>query len=71
MSQVKCKHCGEFLFDHAGCYQRALDFANLISFVKEVSDNFCFNQTDDEGLKKLVEFEQKADELLSQLGILR
>lgn len=47
---------------------KSAEYEKLLAFVKEVNDNFCFNQTDDEGLRKLVEFEQKAEKLLEEIG---
>jgi hypothetical protein len=44
------------------------NYEKLLSFVKEVSNNFCFNQSDDEALRMLVYFEEKAYNLLTELG---
>lgn len=46
-----------------------LALIQAIEFIKEVSNNFCFNQSDDDGLKKLVEFEAKAAALLKKFGV--
>jgi hypothetical protein len=40
----------------------------LLAFVKDVANNFCFNQSDDEAMRKWVEFENKALDLLDSVG---
>ena len=67
MSEVTCKTCGQFLYDHAGCYKRAQDFKETLDFVKEVADSFVLDETDEEALKKLVYFETKAEEILNKM----
>lgn len=44
------------------------NYAKCVLFIRMVAENFCFNQSDEEGLKKLVEFEEKASKLLERIG---
>ncbi len=60
--------CYECFGDGSMCLSEHGKYIKLLTFVKKVSNNFCFNQTDDEGLESLVNFEKEADELLKKIG---
>jgi len=50
-------------------YETLLSRYNLLlAFVKEVANNFCFHQSEDEAMKKWVEFENKALDILDNVG---
>ena len=35
-SIIKCEHCQKELYDHAGCYRQALNYEQLLEFVKSL-----------------------------------
>jgi hypothetical protein len=43
-------------------------YNKLLAFVKKVNNGYCFSDTDDQALQKLVDYEMDAEELLKELG---
>lgn len=69
MSKYKCES-HKLDFCCLGCVRAYIARHDaLLKFVKSISDNFCFNQTDDDGLKFLVDKEQEAHKLLEEMGV--
>lgn len=44
------------------------NYKKLLAFVKKVNDGFCLNQTDEQGLQMLVDYENEAEALLKEIG---
>lgn len=65
MSKVYCKKCGEFLLDHAGCYQRATDYRVMLEFIRDLAMPFPDRDDTREAIR------EAAVDILKQVGEMR
>jgi hypothetical protein len=43
-------------------------YQKLLEFIKSINEGFCLNQSDEDGLKLLVKYENEAEVLLKEIG---